>query len=78
MHDPPARAICDTDLYSGKFYVELKRVLKPKNGVLYHYIGDPESKESGGLYKGIIQRLMKAGFKEVRTVPSAFGVVAVT
>ena len=75
IHDPPARALCRTDLYSVEFYNELYRVLT-RNGVLYHYIGNPDSKESGRLYSGIVSRLASAGFMRIERVPKAFGVVA--
>ena len=75
IHDPPARALCRTDLYSVEFYNELYRVLT-RNGVLYHYIGNPDSKESGRLYSGIVSRLTSAGFMRIERVPKAFGVVA--
>ena len=40
------------------------------------YTGNPDSKESGRLYRGIADRLQKAGFSNVRKVSKAFGVVA--
>lgn len=44
IHDPPARALCKTtDMYGAAFYKDLARVLKP-GGILFHYIGNPESK----------------------------------
>ena len=76
IHDPPARAICETDLYSESFYSLLKSRLK-SSGKLFHYIGNPSSSESGRLYAGIASRLKAAGFKEVRYFPHAFGMVAV-
>ena len=56
-------------------YTALRRALRP-NGVLYHYIGDPSSKASGKLFKGVKQRLLEAGFREVRVDSAAYGVVA--
>ena len=38
IHDPPALALCKTDLYGLAFYRQLRRVLK-EGGRLYHYIG---------------------------------------
>jgi hypothetical protein len=38
--------------------------------------GNPDSKESGRLYRGIADRLQKAGFSNVRKVSKAFGLVA--
>ena len=53
----------------------MRRVLA-KDGTLFHYIGSPDSKESGRLYKGITSRLMEAGFGVVKKVPKAFGIIA--
>lgn len=76
VHDPPARNLCRTDLYSLEFYKDLRRVLTG-SGVLYHYIGNPDSKESGKLYSGIITRLQQAGFKNIKKSVKAFGLTAV-
>lgn len=46
-------------------------------GQLFHYIGSPDSKESGRLYGGITSRLREAGFSRVKRAPKAFGLVAV-
>lgn len=62
------------ELYSLEVYSQIRRCLKP-GGTLYHYIGDPSSKASGRLFKGIHQRLQAAGF-ESKTVARAFGIVA--
>lgn len=75
LHDPPARALCRTGMYSTDFYCQLRRVLKD-GGRLYHYIGNPESKESGTLYAGIINRLQQAGFSIPKHYQQAFGVLA--
>jgi len=75
IHDPPARAICSTDLYGLEFYKQLRRILKPK-GTLFHYIGNPESKESGSLYPGVVNRLQSAGFELPTNYKVAFGVIA--
>lgn len=53
---------------------QLRRVLTP-NGVLFHYIGDPSSKASGRLFKGVLERLREAGF-EPKTNAGAFGITA--
>ena len=73
VHDPPANALSG-ELYSLKMYTELRRVLR-RGGVLFHYIGDPSSKASGKLFRGITERLQAAGF-ETKTVPQAFGILA--
>ena len=74
IHDPPARALCRSDLYGLEFYKELRRILA-SGGVMFHYIGNPESKESGRLYAGITKRLLDAGFRNVHPFPRAFGLV---
>ena len=74
IHDPPANALSG-ELYSLSFYSELRRVLRP-GGLLYHYIGDPSSKASGKLFKGIHERLREAGFASTSTDQQAYGIVA--
>jgi predicted methyltransferase len=74
MHDPPALSLAG-DLYSGDFYTQLHRVLKP-SGKLFHYIGDPRSESGGRVTKGVIRRLHDAGFRQVIQKPRAFGVLA--
>lgn len=75
VHDPPAQAM-GGELYALAFYEELARVLV-SGGRLFHYVGDPESKESGRLFRGVEQRLRDAGFERVKKARDAFGVVAV-
>ena len=74
VHDPPTFALAG-ELYSGAFYRELYRVLK-RGGRLSHYVGDPESKASGGVTRGVIRRLQEAGFSRVVRHAEAYGVVA--
>jgi len=74
IHDPPTFSLAG-ELYSGAFYQQLFRVLK-RGGRLYHYIGDPNSKASGGVTKGALKRLKEAGFARVVRKPEAYGVVA--
>ena len=78
VHDPPARALCRKDLYGQQFYANLFRVLRKPGGVLFHYVGNPHSKESGKLFKGIISRLKSVGFINIRIDEAAFGIVAET
>lgn len=40
------------------------------------FLGNPDSKESGRLYSGIINRLQEAGFAHIKKVPRAFGLIA--
>ena len=74
IHDPPTFSLAG-ELYSGVFYQQLFRVLK-RGGRLYHYIGDPNSKASGGVTKGALKRLQEAGFARVVRRSEAYGVVA--
>ncbi len=74
LHDPPTFALAG-DLYSGEFYRQLYRVLK-RNGRLFHYIGDLESKSGSGVVRGVIRRLGEAGFTRIDRRQEAFGVVA--
>lgn len=74
VHDPPTFVLAG-DLYSGAFYRELYRVLK-RGGRLSHYVGDPESKASGGVTRGVIKRLQEAGFSRLVRHAEAYGVVA--
>jgi uncharacterized protein len=74
IHDPPTFSLAG-ELYSGVLYQQLFRVLK-RGGRLYHYIGDPNSKASGGVTKGALKRLQEAGFARVVRKTEAYGVVA--
>ena len=74
IHDPPTFSLAG-ELYSGAFYQQLHRILK-RGGRLYHYIGDPNSKASGGITKGALKRLQESGFTRVIRKPEAYGVVA--
>ena len=74
IHDPPTFSLAG-DLYAGAFYRQLYRVLR-RGGRLYHYIGDPNSKASGGVTKGALRRLQEAGFTRVTRNADAYGVVA--
>lgn len=74
IHDPPTFSLAG-ELYSGVFYRELYRILK-RGGRLFHYIGDPNSKASGGITRGALKRLQEAGFARVVRRPEAYGVVA--
>ena len=75
IHDPPAFSLAG-DLYSGEFYAQLYRVLKP-GGRLFHYIGNPESKSGHNITRSVKGRLREAGFSRVADQPRAFGVLAI-
>lgn len=74
LHDPPSLSLAG-DLYSLDFYRRACRVLS-RNGRLFHYIGDPESKSGRSATAGVIKRLEQAGFRHIERAPRAFGVVA--
>ncbi len=73
LHDPPRFGIAG-ELYSGHFYAELARVLRP-GGLLYHYTGVPNRLTSGrDVPREVAERLRRAGF---RTHGAIDGVAAV-
>lgn len=74
IHDPPMFAL-GGDLYSGAFYAEMFRILKP-GGKVFHYIGDLNSSSGARVSRGAIERLKRAGFRTVTLRPEAFGLVA--
>lgn len=74
LHDPPAINLAG-DLYSQKFYTEVRRVLS-RSGKFFHYIGDPNSASGARVTRGVVMRLNDAGFSRVVPKPQAFGVLA--
>jgi len=74
IHDPPTFSLAG-ELYSGEFYRQLFRILK-RGGRVFHYVGDPNSKASGSITRGVVRRLQEAGFVRVLRRPEAYGVVA--
>jgi uncharacterized protein len=73
IHDPPMFTLAG-DLYSGAFYRQLFRVLRP-SGRLFHYIGDLESTSNRTILPGVQRRLKDAGFRRVVRRQDAFGLV---
>lgn len=74
IHDPPRFSLAG-DLYSGHFYEQLYRVLRPR-GILFHYTGAPGSKKRGRDFCGeVIKRLKAVGFRSVARAPEVLGVV---
>ncbi|MEM0336737.1 MAG: RsmD family RNA methyltransferase [Candidatus Caldarchaeum sp.] len=63
MHDPPSFRVAG-ELYSTEFYKLLYRVVR-RGGVVVHYVGQPGVKKGLALYRGVIERMRKAGFKAV-------------
>jgi len=74
IHDPPTFSLAG-ELYSGEFYGRLWPVIRP-GGRVFHYIGNPESRQGATVTRGVIRRLHEAGFQPVTQRPGAFGVVA--
>jgi len=75
IHDPPRFSLAG-HLYSGEFYEELFRILKP-GGRLFHYVGDPGKKyRRKDLQKGVMERLRRVGFIGVKRAKEALGIVA--
>ncbi len=75
LHDPP-RFTMATELYTKEFYRDLFRVLK-SNGVMFHYVGSPGARHRRiDLQKGIMSRLRKVGFLQIRRRKNVFGITA--
>lgn len=74
LHDPPSIRIAG-ELYSGPFYAELFRVLKPQ-GILFHYTGRPGHLSGRDVPKSVETRLLKAGFYAPKWFEKAQGLRA--
>ena len=74
LHDPPSFRIAG-ELYSQGMYDEFFRALK-KNGRIFHYVGSPYAKRGSDIMGGVMRRLKRAGFVEVKEVKEAMGVIA--
>ncbi len=74
IHDPPRFSLAP-ELYSLEFYSQLFRVLK-SGGKLFHYTGEPGKLSGKNLVKGMIKRLLLAGFNKVVKVENVKGLVA--
>ncbi len=74
IHDPPRISLAP-ELYSSEFYSQLFRVLK-KGGRLFHYVGEPGKFSGKNFAKGIVRRLLRAGFKKIFKAKEAMGIVA--
>ncbi|MEM5834829.1 MAG: methyltransferase [Candidatus Aenigmatarchaeota archaeon] len=73
IHDPPRISLAP-ELYSKEFYSELFRVLK-NNGKIFHYIGKPGQLQGKNYLKGIVRRLKETGFKRIKRVDYALGLI---
>lgn len=74
LHDPPTISLAG-ELYSTDFYRQLYRVLRSK-GILFHYIGNLDSKLGKSVSRGAANRLQAAGFRRITTRKDAFGLAA--
>ncbi len=76
VHDPP-RLSHAGELYSGRFYAKLGRVLR-SGGRLFHYTGEPGSRYRRlDVRRGVMQRLREAGFRGLRYHGDVMGVTGV-
>jgi len=74
VHDPPTFSHAG-HLYGEEFHGRLFGLLRPGGG-LFHYTGEPGSKYRRlDLRRGVMERLRGAGFRGIRFVEEALGVV---
>jgi len=75
VHDPPRHSHAG-HLYSGEFYGELWRLMRP-GGRLYHYTGEPGSRyRRVDISRGVASRLRETGFVGVSYHDDVMGVTA--
>jgi hypothetical protein len=74
IHDPPTISLAG-ELYSTDFYRQLYRVLRG-NGILFHYIGNLDSKLGKNVSRGVAKRLQAAGFRRIHDRKDAYGLAA--
>jgi len=74
VHDPPTFSHAG-HLYGGEFHRRLFGLLRSGGGI-FHYTGEPGSRfRRVDLRRGVMERLRGAGFRGVRFVEEALGVV---
>jgi len=66
FHDPPT-VLQAGELYAGALYAQFARALSA-GGVLYHYVGDPGGRTGRDYARGVMRRLQRTGFTDVRRV----------
>lgn len=73
LHDPPMFNLAG-HLYSKALYEIFYEILR-RNGRMFHYIGNPDSRLGASVGRGVVNRLRQVGFS-VTPKPRAFGVLA--
>lgn len=73
IHDPPVFAFAG-ELYGIEFYEKMYRVLR-RGGRVFHYTGSPGKHRGVRFQRGVVKRLLRAGFSILKTVED-YGVLA--
>jgi len=60
IHDPPRPSLAG-ELYGLEFYLKLAKALKP-GGRIVHYVGQPGIHRGRRVWRGVLERLRRAGF----------------
>ncbi len=76
IHDPPRFTSNSSELYSIEFYKNLYFALK-RNGVMFHYTGEPGRVKGKSFPLKISGKLKEAGFKVLRYDSIAMGIKAI-